>query len=99
MQQLSRVHKSEHTDLTFSSLGGKSLNFMLMPDQRALLVTLCNDHPVAVRPWCSEALTFQQLGADIIMGKRDFCRKCRADLTTTVLKHLAECTLKQVQGA
>ncbi len=32
------------------------------------------------------------------MGKRDFCPKCRADLTTAVLKHLAECTLKRVQA-
>jgi hypothetical protein len=71
---------------------------MLMPNQRALLVMHCNDHPVAVCPQCSEALTFDQIGADVILGKRDFCPICRADLTTAVLKHLAECTLKRVQA-
>jgi len=71
---------------------------MLMPDQRALLVMHCNDHPIAMCPRCSEALTFEQLGADIIMGIRDFCPRCRADLTTIVLRHLAECTLKRVQA-
>jgi hypothetical protein len=70
---------------------------MLMPDQRALLVAHCNDHPIAVCPQCSEALTFERIGADIIMGTRDFCPVCRADLTITVLKHLAECTLMRVR--
>ena len=71
---------------------------MLMPDQRALLVMHCNDHPVAVCPQCSEALTFNRISADVILGKRDFCPMCRADLTVAVLKHLAECTLPRVQG-
>ena len=70
---------------------------MLMPDQRALLVMHCNDHTVAVCPRCSEALTFDQIGADVIMGKRDLCPMCRADLTTAVLRHLAECTLMRAQ--
>jgi hypothetical protein len=70
---------------------------MLLPEQRALLVTYCNDHPVAVCPQCSEALTFERIGADIIMGKRDFCPICRADLTAAVLTHLSECTVLRVQ--
>jgi hypothetical protein len=70
---------------------------MLMPDQRELLVMHCNDHPVAVCPRCCQPLTFVQLGADVILGKRDFCPMCRADLTTAVLKHLATCTFIRVQ--
>jgi hypothetical protein len=70
---------------------------MLMPDQRALLLLHCRDHPVAVCPGCDEALTFERIGADIILGKRDFCTVCRADLTTAVLQHLAECTVMRAQ--
>jgi hypothetical protein len=68
-----------------------------MPDQRALLVKYCNDHPVAACPGCSEALTFDRIGADVIAGKRDICPMCRADLTTAVLRHLAECTFMRAQ--
>jgi hypothetical protein len=71
---------------------------MLMPDQRALLLLHCSDHPVAVCPKCDEALTFERLGADLMMGKRDFCPMCRADLAQAVLQHLAECTLIRAQG-
>jgi hypothetical protein len=88
--------KSERADLTFYWLG-QIRPSMLMPDQRALLMRHCNDHPVAVCPRCSEALTFGRIGADVIIGKRDFCPMCRADLTPSVLKHLAECTLMRVQ--
>jgi hypothetical protein len=70
---------------------------MLMPDERALLVMYCNNHPVAVCPQCSEALVFNQMGADIFMGKRDFCPMCRADLTTSLRQHLAECSLMRIQ--
>jgi hypothetical protein len=70
---------------------------MLMPDQRTLLGRHCNDHPVAVCPRCFEAVTFDQIGADVIMGTRDFCPMCRADLTLAVLQHLAECTVMRVQ--
>jgi hypothetical protein len=70
---------------------------MLMPDHRALLVMHCNDHPVAMCPQCSEAVTFEQIGADIVAGTRDFCPRCRADLSIVVLQHLAECTLMRVQ--
>jgi hypothetical protein len=70
---------------------------MLMQDQRALLMRHCKDHPVAVCPQCSEAVTFGRIGADVIVGKRDFCPMCRADLTPAVRKHLAECTLMRVQ--
>jgi hypothetical protein len=71
---------------------------MLMPDERALLVTYCHDHPIAVCPQCSEALTFDRIGADVIMGKRDFCPMCRADLTNALREHLAECTLMRIQA-
>ena len=70
---------------------------MLLPDQRALLVTHCNDHPIVVCPNCSEVLRFEEIAADVIMGKRDFCPVCRTDLTVAVLQHLAECTVKRVQ--
>jgi hypothetical protein len=89
--------KSEPADLTFYVSGGIN-PVVLMPDQRALLLLHCNDHPVAVCPGCGEALPFERLGADIIMGKRDFCPMCRADLTTAVLQHLAECTVTRARG-
>jgi hypothetical protein len=41
------------------------VRFMLLPDQRALLVTHCNDHPVAVCPQCSEALPVERLLPDL----------------------------------
>ena len=71
---------------------------MLTPDERMLLVTYCHDHPVAVCPRCSDALTFERIGADVIMGRRDFCPMCRADLTTALRQHLAECTLMGIQA-
>jgi hypothetical protein len=52
---------------------------------------------VAVCPQCAEPLTFDRIGTDVIMGRRDFCPMCRADLTATVLKHIAECTVLRVQ--
>jgi hypothetical protein len=70
---------------------------MLMPDQRALLVRHCYDHPVAVCPECSRSLTFDRIVADIVMGKRDVCSVCRADVTMAVLHHLAECTVMRAQ--
>jgi hypothetical protein len=70
---------------------------MLMPDQRALLVRHCNDHPVAVCPQCSEALIFERIGAGVIVGNHDFCPMCQADLTPAVLKHLADCTFMRAQ--
>lgn len=70
---------------------------MLIPVQRAVLMMHCNDHPVAVCPRCSEAVTFDRLGADLFLGKRDLCPVCRADLTPLILEHIATCTLLQVQ--
>jgi hypothetical protein len=72
---------------------------MLLPAERALLSTYCHDHPVAICPRCSEALTFHRIGADLLLGRRDFCPACRADLTTALHKHLSECTVMQVQAA
>lgn len=71
---------------------------MLTLDERALLVAYCKDHPVAVCPGCAEALTFERVGADLIMGKRDFCPMCRADLTNTLRRHLTDCTWMRVQA-
>jgi hypothetical protein len=71
---------------------------MLMPDERVLLARYCNDHPVAVCQQCSEALKFDQMGADVFMGKRDLCPRCRADLTAVLREHLAECTLMRAQA-
>jgi hypothetical protein len=72
---------------------------MLMPDERALLSTYCHDHPVAICPRCSEALTFDRIGADLLLGRRDFCPACRADLITALRRHLSECTVMRVQAA
>jgi hypothetical protein len=69
---------------------------MLLPDERRLL-TSCHDHPVATCSRCSEAVTFEQMGVDLIIGRRDFCPMCRADLTIVLRKHLAECPLKRAQ--
>jgi hypothetical protein len=63
-----------------------------------LLMTYCHDHPVALCAKCSEAVTFDRIGADIIIGRRDFCPMCQADLTTGLRHHLAECTVVQVQA-
>jgi hypothetical protein len=70
---------------------------MLMPDERALFAVYCNDHPIAVCHQCAEALTFERIGADIVMGTRDFCPTCRADLTLALRRHLADCTFIRVQ--
>jgi hypothetical protein len=70
---------------------------MLMPDERRMLLTTCSDHAVAACPQCSEAVTFERVGADLLMGRRDFCPVCRADLTAALRQHLAECTLIRVQ--
>jgi hypothetical protein len=71
---------------------------MLTPDERWALVVYCGDHPVAVCPTCSEAVTIHRVGADLILARHDFCPICRADLTATMRKHLAECTWIRVQG-
>jgi hypothetical protein len=71
---------------------------MLTPGERALFMTYCNEHPVAVCPQCFEALTFERIGADIFGKRRDFCPMCRADVTTVLRQHLAECTLMQAQA-
>lgn len=70
---------------------------MLRQEERGLLLAHCRDHPVAACPQCSERVTFERIGADVIMGRRDFCPICRADLTSAIRQHLAECTLMRVQ--
>jgi hypothetical protein len=71
---------------------------MLTPDERAVLVVYCSDQPAAVCPTCSEAVTINRVGADLILARHDFCPTCRVDLTATLRKHLAECTWIRVQG-
>jgi hypothetical protein len=71
---------------------------MLTPDERAALITYCNDHPVAVCPQCAEALTAKRLGTDFILGQSTACRICRTDLTSTLRDHLAQCTWVRVQA-
>jgi hypothetical protein len=70
---------------------------MLIPAERALLARYCIGHPVAVCPGCSETLTVTRIGADLLLGRRDFCPACRADLTPVLRRHLAGCTFLGVQ--
>jgi hypothetical protein len=92
------VVKSDRAILTFYWVRGAVDPFMLMPDERALLRKYCHEHPVVACPQCSEALTFERLGSDIIIGRRDFCPTCRADLTAALRLHLATCTLMRAQA-
>jgi hypothetical protein len=71
---------------------------MLTSHERALLLKYCNDHPVTVCPRCAEALAFERMGSDIILGRRDFCPMCRSDLTTAIRLHLATCTVMRAQA-
>jgi hypothetical protein len=68
---------------------------MLMPHERALLIIYCHDHLLAECPQCSEPTHPDQL---IITEARDFCRHCRADLTSILRNHLAECTVIRAQA-
>jgi hypothetical protein len=70
---------------------------MLTPDERAALVVYCHDHEVAVCPRCSAALQVAEISTDVILADRDFCVRCRADLTAVLRKHLTECTWMRVQ--
>jgi hypothetical protein len=92
-----RPRKSERTDLTFYWVR-PSIYRMLMPDERALLRRYCHEHPVATCPQCSQALTLEGLGTDIIIGRRDFCPACRTDLTGAVRLHFATCTVMRAQA-
>jgi hypothetical protein len=71
---------------------------MLTPDERAALTVHCDDHPVAICPRCHEPVTAARLGIDVILGRRDFCPACGADLTGALRTHLADCTWIRVQG-
>ena len=71
---------------------------MLRPGERAALFAHCHDHSVAVCPQCSESVTFDRIGTDIIGGVRDFCPQCRTDLTEALREHLANCTFIRVQA-
>ena len=65
---------------------------MLRVDERATLVIYCQDHAVAICPDCSTALRASEVGTELILGRRDFCPQCRADLTAVLREHLTECT-------
>jgi hypothetical protein len=71
---------------------------MLTPDERAALVVYCHDHAVAVCPDCSASLQVNEIGVDLILGRRDYCHRCRADITRALRDHLAGCTWMRVQG-
>jgi hypothetical protein len=53
---------------------------------------------VAICPDCSTALRASEVGTELILGRRDFCPQCRADLTAVLREHLTECTWMRVQG-
>jgi hypothetical protein len=61
-------------------------------------MTHCTDHPVAVCVQCSEHVAYNRIGADLILGRRDFCPACRANLAAPLRKHLVECTMVRVQA-
>jgi hypothetical protein len=70
---------------------------MLTPDERAALAVYCHDHPVAVCPGCAAVLNAADIATDILVALRDFCPKCRVDVTGRLRQHLAECTWIRVQ--
>jgi len=70
---------------------------MLGHDERMALVSYCRTHAVAVCPGCAEILKADEIAADIVLGKHDFCPRCRTDLTAVLRQHLTECTWRRVQ--
>jgi hypothetical protein len=70
---------------------------VLTPEERAALVVHCQDHRVLCSQ-CSLALQVPEIGTDSSWSDRDFCPRCRADLTAPLRKHLAECTWMRVQA-
>jgi hypothetical protein len=64
---------------------------MLAPDEWIALVSHCLGHPVAVCPTCSASVQAFELGVEIVGGRRDFCPRCRADLTAVLRRHLMDC--------
>jgi hypothetical protein len=70
---------------------------MLTLGQRAALLIFCADHPVAVCPRCSESVSTAEAATDAFMNHLDYCPRCTADLTTSLRKHLDECTWIRAQ--
>jgi hypothetical protein len=70
---------------------------MLTPDERAALVVYCHDHAVAICPACSASLQVNEISIDLVLGRRDYCHRCRADITQALRAHLADCTWMRVQ--
>ncbi len=57
---------------------------------RALLFTLCRDHPVAFCETCSKDYRPEDLGTDVGKGC-DLCRQCGADLRASLTTHARTC--------
>ena len=72
---------------------------MLTPGERAALVVRCVDHSVATCPHCGEVVTASRIGADLVLGRRDFCPACRTDLTAELRQHLTTCLLVRAEAA
>jgi hypothetical protein len=70
---------------------------MLTLGQRAALLIYCADHPVAVCSRCSELVSIAEAATDAFMNHLDYCPRCTADLTTSLRKHLDECTWIRAQ--
>jgi hypothetical protein len=70
---------------------------VLTLSERVALIVYCGDHSVAVCPECSEMMHFDELGQDVVLGRRDVCPACNADLTAALRRHLAGCTWMRVQ--
>jgi hypothetical protein len=70
---------------------------MLTLGQRAALLLHCTDHPVAVCPQCSAAVSIADIATDAFMSHPDYCPRCATDLTTSLRKHLDECTRIRMQ--
>jgi hypothetical protein len=70
---------------------------MLTLGQRAALLLYCADHPVAVCPQCSGTVSIANIATDAFMSHLESCPRCTADLTTSLRKHLDECTRMRMQ--
>jgi ribosomal protein S27AE len=59
------------------------------PDERLSLLLHWSDHVVAT--CCGESLKYQELAADLVLGRQNFCPRCGRDLTDGVREHLGTC--------
>jgi hypothetical protein len=70
---------------------------MLTLSERVVLVVHCGDHLAAVCPQCSETVSFDKIGTNVVASIPDFCPGCNTDLTARFRRHLAECTWIRLQ--